>query len=73
MTKKGKTEVTEETKIDPAVAEDVDMDGRLDLNPLKAEQTVADLVILDHRLRDEGSSIAELLKAVARTSAGIHL
>ena len=59
--------------IDPAVASDVDGDGKLDLDPAKAEQTITDLVILDHRLRDEGSSLAQILTILAHTSQGIRV
>ena len=63
----------EVVKIDPAVASDVDGDGKLDLNPEKAEMTITDLVLLDHRLRDEGSSLAQILTILAHTSQGIRV
>ena len=70
------TKVVDETGkdlIDPAIASDVDGDGVLDLDPAKAQQTIADLVILDHRLRDECSSLADLLRILAHTSSGIRV
>lgn len=60
-------------KIDPTVASDVDGDGILDLDPAKAQQTITDLVILDHQLRDEGSSLADILRILAHTSQGIRV
>lgn len=70
--------MSEETKseakiIDPTVAQDVDGDGVLDLDPLKAQITITDLVILDHELRDHGSSVADLLRNVAHTARGIRV
>lgn len=59
--------------IDPAVASDADGDGVLDLDPGKAQMTLTDLVILDHQLRDHGSSLADLLRILAHTSSGIRL
>lgn len=55
------------------IAEDIDRDGKLDLNPEKAEQTLIDLVLLDHALRDEGSSLAEVLRTYVRSNLGIRL
>lgn len=63
----------EVTAIDPTVASDVDGDGKLDLDPAKAEMTITDLVILDHQLRDHGSSLADILRALASTAAGIRI
>lgn len=66
--------MTEKTEvIDPTVATDIDGDGILDLDPVKAQQTITDLVILDHKLRDEGSSLADILRILAHTSSGIRV
>lgn len=62
----------EKEPIDPTVASDVDGDGILDLDPDKAQMTITDLVILDHKLRDEGSSVADLLRTLAHTARGIR-
>lgn len=62
-----------EQPIDPTVARDDDQDGVLELDATKAQQTMVDLVLLDHRLRDEGSSLAEILKTLAHTSQGIRV
>lgn len=70
MTDKTETEIA---KIDPTVASDIDGDGKLDLDPAKAEMTITDLVILDHQLRDEGSSVASLLRTLAHTAQGIRV
>lgn len=59
--------------IDPTVARDDDGDGELELDPRKAQTTMVDLVLLDHRLRDEGSSLAEILRILAHTSQGIRI
>jgi len=59
--------------VNPAVASDVDQDGVLDLDPVKAQMTITDLVILDHQLRDEGSSLADILRILAYTSQGIRV
>lgn len=59
--------------VDPTVAQDIDGDGSLDLDPTKAQMTMVDLVLLDHRLRDEGSSLAEILRILAHTSQGIRV
>ncbi len=61
------------TPIDPAIASDVDGDGKLDLNPEKVEQTMLDLVTLDHALRDHGTSVADLVRHVAASVRGINL
>jgi len=53
------------------VASDQDGDGILDLDPKAAEMTIADLVILDHKLRDQGSSVLELMRFVAGSAFGI--
>lgn len=63
----------EPAKIDPAIASDVDGDGKLDLNPEATEVTLLDLVTLDHALRDHGSSVADLLRHVASAAQGIKL
>ena len=72
--KKDDTISTEETTgaIDPAIASDVDGDGLLDLDPAKAQATLADLVIIDHNLRDHGSSLADVLRHVAWSAKGIR-
>lgn len=66
-------EKNEQTPVDPTVAQDIDGDGNLDLDPTKAQMTMVDLVLLDHRLRDEGSSLAEILRILAHTSQGIRV
>lgn len=73
MTAKKTTAETELTKIDPAVASDIDGDGKLDLDPDKTQETMVDLVVLDHALRDHGSSVADLLRFVASSARGIKL
>lgn len=62
-----------ESALGGAVAADVDGDGKLDLDPAKVEQTLADLVTLDHELRDHGLSVAALLKAFADKSFGVRV
>lgn len=59
--------------INRKVATDVDGDRKLDLDPGKVEQTLADLVLLDHALRDEGSSLASVLRQVAAATQGIRI
>lgn len=71
--RKRKKVMTKENMIDPTVASDVDGDGVLDLDPAKAEMTMLDLVVLDHKLRDHGSSLADILRILASTSSGIRV
>ena len=59
--------------VNPEVAQDIDGDGILDLDPAKAQETMIDLVILDHELRDQGSSVADLLRTLAHTARGIRV
>lgn len=61
------------TPVDPTVAEDVDGDGKLNLDPAKTEQTLTDLVILDHALRDHGLTVADLLRHVASSARGVQV
>lgn len=67
------TEPTSTAPIDPAIASDIDGDGILDLDPAKAQETMIDLVVLDHQLRAEGSSLASILRILAHTSQGIRV
>lgn len=58
----------------PATSETVTVEAapvELDIDPEKAAVTFADLVTLDHKLRDEGSCLADLLRHVAASSRGI--
>jgi len=62
-------------KIEPATEDkalDADQDGLIDLDPAKVQATMIDLVQLDHDLRDQGTTLALLLRNYARTSAGIR-
>jgi hypothetical protein len=76
VTEKGKAMTKEETSevktIDPAIASDVDGDGMLDFDPAKVQTTMVELVTLDHNLRAEGSSLADLLRHIAWTVKGIR-
>ena len=71
-----KVQNAEGEKLDPKTddaALDADKDGLIDLDPEQAHMTMIDLVVLDHQLRDAGSSLATLLRAYARSSAGLRL
>ncbi len=65
-----------EGKVDPATEDaalDVDHDGMIDIDPAKAQLTMTELVLLDHELRDHSLSLGLLLRAYAKSSAGIVL
>lgn len=55
------------------VASDVDKDGKLELNPDKVQETLTDLVLLDHALRDHGLTVADLLRHVAASARGVNV
>lgn len=59
-------------KAETPVATDIDGDGKLDLDPAKVEETLFDLVTLDHALKEEGSSLAQLLRHYAASTRGIN-
>lgn len=68
---------TEQPKVEAAIGNaivaDIDGDGTLEINPDKAQETLVELVTLDHELRDHGLSVADLLKAVADKTFGIRV
>lgn len=55
------------------IAVDMDGDGKPELDPDAVETTLADLVTLDHALRDHGLTVVDLLKHVAASSRGIFV
>lgn len=66
--------MTDETSQADPTSETVqaDLAAAPQVDPAKAEETLTELVILDHKLRDHGSSLASLLSSFARSSAGIR-
>lgn len=52
---------------------DADHDGLPDINPAAAELLLLDLVPLDTALREHGSSVASLLRFVAKNSLGVEV
>lgn len=54
-----------------AVTRDADGNGLIDADAAQVEALILDLAPLDAALREHGSSVAELLRHVARTALGV--